>query len=34
MVLDLWQRGRGDILEARLASRFTTDELHIAYKTR
>ena len=32
MVLDLWQRGRRDILEARLAGRFTTDELHIAYK--
>jgi hypothetical protein len=32
MIVDLWQRGRRDILEARLADRFTTDELHIAYK--
>ena len=32
MIVDLWQRGRRDVLEARLADRFTTDELHIAYK--
>lgn len=32
MIVDLWQRGRRDILEARIADRFTTDELHIAYK--
>lgn len=32
MIIDLWQRGRRDILQARLAGRFTTDELHIAYR--
>ena len=32
MIVDLWQRGRRDVLEAKLADRFTTDELHIAYK--
>ena len=32
MIVDLWQRGRRDILQARLDGRFTTDELHIAYK--
>jgi integrase len=33
MIVDLWQRGRRDLLEARLADRFSTDELHVAYKS-
>ena len=29
MIVDLWQRGRRDILEARVANRLPTDERHI-----